>query len=76
MRHICPICKKLIRKSHKKEQKPVYFPFCSARCKLIDLGCWLDDKYRIADRTIQSGLAPKTEKTLENPPVKDGLGQQ
>ena len=23
------------------------FPFCSARCKQIDLGKWLDEKYRV-----------------------------
>jgi len=23
-------------------------PFCSARCKLVDLGNWLDEKYRIS----------------------------
>ena len=25
----------------------VPFPFCSERCKLIDLGRWLDGKYQI-----------------------------
>jgi endogenous inhibitor of DNA gyrase (YacG/DUF329 family) len=24
-------------------------PFCSERCKLIDLGAWVDGKYRIPD---------------------------
>jgi endogenous inhibitor of DNA gyrase (YacG/DUF329 family) len=24
------------------------FPFCSARCRLIDLGRWLGEDYRIA----------------------------
>ena len=23
------------------------YPFCSQRCRLVDLGRWLDDKYRI-----------------------------
>jgi uncharacterized protein len=23
------------------------FPFCSARCRTIDLGHWLDERYRI-----------------------------
>jgi endogenous inhibitor of DNA gyrase (YacG/DUF329 family) len=22
-------------------------PFCSERCKLIDLGCWADESYRV-----------------------------
>lgn len=25
------------------------FPFCSDRCKLIDLGSWLDEEYRIEE---------------------------
>ena len=25
-------------------------PFCSERCKQIDLGCWASDSYRIAGR--------------------------
>jgi len=24
-----------------------FFPFCSRRCKLIDLGRWFDERYRI-----------------------------
>jgi endogenous inhibitor of DNA gyrase (YacG/DUF329 family) len=24
-----------------------FFPFCSERCKLIDLGAWFDGDYRI-----------------------------
>jgi hypothetical protein len=26
-----------------------YFPFCSRRCKLIDLGKWLEEEHRIED---------------------------
>ncbi|MBL8405129.1 MAG: DNA gyrase inhibitor YacG [Dechloromonas sp.] len=25
-------------------------PFCSERCKQIDLGCWASDSYRIANK--------------------------
>ncbi len=32
-----------------------YRPFCSKRCKLIDLGDWLDESNRIAD---PEGSAP------------------
>jgi len=38
----CPIC----GKSFDPEQSPA-MPFCSRRCKLIDLGRWLDEKYGI-----------------------------
>jgi endogenous inhibitor of DNA gyrase (YacG/DUF329 family) len=26
------------------------FPFCSAKCKLIDLGRWLGESYRVPDK--------------------------
>jgi endogenous inhibitor of DNA gyrase (YacG/DUF329 family) len=38
----CPICK--------KESSPdnEFYPFCSERCKLIDLGNWASEKYVIS----------------------------
>ena len=45
MRIVCPICKRVLADA------PVDFPprpFCSERCKVIDLGNWLDEKYRIS----------------------------
>jgi endogenous inhibitor of DNA gyrase (YacG/DUF329 family) len=41
----CPICKKEV--AEPSEDGPATFPFCSDRCKLIDLGRWLDGKYQI-----------------------------
>ncbi len=38
----CPQCGRLT----KWEGNP-YRPFCSERCKLIDLGRWLSEDYRI-----------------------------
>ena len=29
-------------------------PFCSERCKLIDLGDWIEERYRIPDSERQS----------------------
>ena len=37
----CPICKKEVAPGHPD------FPFCSERCRLIDLGNWAADKYVI-----------------------------
>ena len=34
------------------------YPFCSARCRKIDLGRWLDGKYRIPDPTPADGSTP------------------
>ena len=45
----CPICGKSV--AVPDECAPINpavpFPFCSERCKLIDLGRWLDGKYQI-----------------------------
>jgi endogenous inhibitor of DNA gyrase (YacG/DUF329 family) len=38
----CPRCGTIVR-----WQKNSYRPFCSLRCKLIDLGRWVDEQYRI-----------------------------
>ena len=45
MAFACPICKKEVFEP--VGDGPTTFPFCSDRCKLIDLGRWLDDKYQI-----------------------------
>ncbi len=37
----CPICNKPV------EMDDPYMPFCSERCKLIDLGQWATESYRI-----------------------------
>lgn len=39
----CPTCGKMVEWS---EQNP-YRPFCSERCKLIDLGAWADGSHAI-----------------------------
>jgi len=41
----CPTCRKKIE----YEGNP-YRPFCSKRCKLVDLGSWLKEEYRIPVR--------------------------
>jgi len=44
---VCPICKKSIAEPAPGQELPRHLPFCSERCKLIDLGRWLDGKYQI-----------------------------
>jgi endogenous inhibitor of DNA gyrase (YacG/DUF329 family) len=45
---ICPTCQK------KETWTPenVFRPFCSERCKLIDLGAWASEEHRIAGEEI------------------------
>jgi uncharacterized protein len=48
----CPNCKKL---SEFSSQNP-YRPFCSERCKMIDLGDWANENYRIPDKNPPKDL--------------------
>lgn len=41
----CPICKSPVAPPQPNVRSA--YPFCSERCKLIDLGRWLDGKYQI-----------------------------
>ena len=41
----CPYCKKEIIENSIESLD--YLPFCSKRCKLIDLGAWASEKYVI-----------------------------
>jgi endogenous inhibitor of DNA gyrase (YacG/DUF329 family) len=38
----CPTCKKLV------QRRDPEFPFCSERCRLIDLGKWASGEYVIS----------------------------
>jgi len=44
MKHRCPICKTATDSYMHKE-----FPFCSERCRLLDLGAWASEKYVVSD---------------------------
>jgi hypothetical protein len=46
----CPTCREVSVKDGNK-----VFPFCSARCQLLDLGRWLDEEYRVPDEPDSSG---------------------
>ncbi len=43
----CPICNKVTT----WEENP-HRPFCSERCKLIDLGKWASDEYKITGKGL------------------------
>ncbi len=50
----CPTCKKTLEPAAHSGEPPVEggkspFPFCSARCKTIDLGAWLTERYVVAE---------------------------
>lgn len=52
MRIHCPIC----QRAEEVADDFKYRPFCSRRCKMVDLGNWLDEVYRFS-----SPLMPDTQ---------------
>ena len=60
----CPICGKGVAFEDK------YMPFCSDRCRVLDLANWADEKYRI------SGPAGRNElEELDEPETPESLIQ-
>jgi uncharacterized protein len=41
----CPTCKRPVEWS----AASIYRPFCSDRCRLIDLGAWISEQHKIPD---------------------------
>jgi endogenous inhibitor of DNA gyrase (YacG/DUF329 family) len=41
----CPICQRTMQ--GQRPQEWPQWPFCSPRCRLIDLGRWLGEDYRV-----------------------------
>jgi uncharacterized protein len=52
----CPICSKAFEISALEELPS--FPFCSERCRLIDLGRWADGRYVISGRPAPTPSEP------------------
>ncbi len=44
---VCPICKKPVSERDDPKSPNRFYPFCSERCKVIDLGRWLGGRYQI-----------------------------
>ncbi|MCA9066458.1 MAG: DNA gyrase inhibitor YacG [Planctomycetaceae bacterium] len=47
LRPECPICKKSLPES--PEEAQAHFPFCSERCRKVDLFRWWDGKYAVVE---------------------------
>ena len=53
MEYRCPQCgKESVWEGNK------YRPFCSERCKLIDLGTWADEKYKVETNLDDNDVTP------------------
>jgi endogenous inhibitor of DNA gyrase (YacG/DUF329 family) len=52
----CPICKSITT-----WEENLWRPFCSERCKLIDLGAWVSEEYMIEGKKEENEDEHKQE---------------
>jgi endogenous inhibitor of DNA gyrase (YacG/DUF329 family) len=53
MVHHCPICRRATDSSRDAD-----FPFCSERCRLLDLGNWAAERYVVSEPVFDEEDAP------------------
>ena len=51
----CAPCKGEVPRT---QPRPAWYPFCSERCQLIDLGKWLGEEYRVSEPAGTADQAP------------------
>jgi endogenous inhibitor of DNA gyrase (YacG/DUF329 family) len=62
----CAVCGKAVRR-----EGNAAFPFCSPRCRTIDLGAWLGEEYRVPvgeDETERDGVSEQAVRGSSEPP--------
>ena len=52
------LCRKC-RKAEVSRDMP-YWPFCSERCKVGDLGAWASERYRVPGEAVPSEAEPES----------------
>lgn len=65
----CPECKQ--RFGMDAESK--WLPFCSERCKLLDLGRWLNGEYAIVEDLKRGNDLKSLKDQIDDPDVKRAL---
>ncbi len=58
---VCPQCKK----PHEYSLDNAFRPFCGERCKLIDLGQWADERFKIPCQEDDSENFQENKKNSE-----------
>jgi endogenous inhibitor of DNA gyrase (YacG/DUF329 family) len=61
--HRCPICDKEFRPEESRA-----LPFCSDRCRLVDLGRWLDERYGLETAPAEEEEEPPSDP--DQPPAQ------
>jgi endogenous inhibitor of DNA gyrase (YacG/DUF329 family) len=67
---LCPTCRRPLPGADKPDDLP-FRPFCSERCRTIDLGSWLDASYRIGapveEEDLDQGMPTEGEPEPKRP---------
>ena len=67
MKRHCPICRKPT-----DSETDADFPFCSERCRLVDLGNWASEKYKISKPVIDESIdGSASDEAAPNLPRRD-----
>jgi uncharacterized protein len=61
----CPTCKTIVLRSDD------HFPFCSDRCRLIDLGKWASGAYRISSPVLDPEMLEELDEHAQAKPQSD-----
>jgi len=56
VKHYCPICKKAT-----DSERDSHFPFCSERCRLLDLGNWAAERYVVSESVIEDPASEQSD---------------
>jgi hypothetical protein len=65
MNRNCPICRKPV-----DLQTSPDFPFCSERCRLMDLGNWSSEKYKIGGLVFDESELDDIARDSAAPPAR------
>lgn len=57
IRFDCPNCGETV--TYVPGRRGPWFPFCSERCKMVDLGKWFDEDHRIEDSLDPTAGQPR-----------------
>jgi endogenous inhibitor of DNA gyrase (YacG/DUF329 family) len=58
----CPTCRRDVQWSPASQ----FRPFCSDRCRLIDLGAWLTEQHKIPEESSPQDGPMRTDSTEES----------
>jgi len=61
MERRCPVCNKF-----SDSESNANFPFCSERCRLLDLGNWASEKYVISQPAFDESMFEDLERDLSS----------